>query len=256
MLAIKKHGSRFDYSMSDYKHSQLAIQIGCRKHNLIFEQLPNAHLRGWSGCVKCKADAIAALHTGTTASFIQAAMDKHGDTYDYSKVDYEHSGKKVIVICRHHGQFRQTPSGHLAGSGCKKCNLLGGLNEADFSRHPEKKYLPATLYLLEMREASGSFAKIGITTKTVKQRYAYRKQFGHLTINELRTISGSQYEVWKAEQTIKLTHCKMNFVPMIPFGGDTECFQLSVVPEILAYMDRLEKSWSTNIRQKSSAPVR
>ena len=44
-----------------------------------------------------------------------------GDKYDYTKVEYKNTGTKVILICKEHGEFLQTPSEHLVGSGCIDC---------------------------------------------------------------------------------------------------------------------------------------
>ena len=57
----------------------------------------------------------------TTEEFIQDAIKVHGDKYDYSKVEYKNSRDKVIIICKEHGEFEQTPFGHIQGYGCKKC---------------------------------------------------------------------------------------------------------------------------------------
>lgn len=57
----------------------------------------------------------------TTDEFIQQSIEVHGDLYDYSKVIYQRSIDKVILICPDHGEFSQTPSGHLAGRGCSEC---------------------------------------------------------------------------------------------------------------------------------------
>jgi hypothetical protein len=56
-----------------------------------------------------------------TRNFIERARQVHGDKYDYSKVVYERSDKKVTIICPIHGEFQQTPSSHLYGKNCKKC---------------------------------------------------------------------------------------------------------------------------------------
>lgn len=56
-----------------------------------------------------------------TDIFIQKSKSIHNDRYDYSKVEYIHSKKKVIIMCNVHGFFEQIPSGHLSGQGCRKC---------------------------------------------------------------------------------------------------------------------------------------
>lgn len=60
----------------------------------------------------------------TTEKFIEKAMGVHGGKYDYSMVTYESSGTKVIIICREHGEFFQTPAAHCCGQGCPQCGIL------------------------------------------------------------------------------------------------------------------------------------
>ena len=58
-----------------------------------------------------------------TKSFIEKARKVHGDKYDYSKVEYKGCCVKICIICKEHGEFWQTPNGHLKGCGCKKCSV-------------------------------------------------------------------------------------------------------------------------------------
>ncbi len=48
-----------------------------------------------------------------TQSFIHASQEMHGDTYDYSKVEYGNSQTYVTIICPEHGEFRTQPVRHL-----------------------------------------------------------------------------------------------------------------------------------------------
>ena len=57
----------------------------------------------------------------TTEKFIQKAKEKHGDFYDYSRVDYRGSREKVEIICPKHGSFWQRADTHLEGKGCSQC---------------------------------------------------------------------------------------------------------------------------------------
>lgn len=77
--------------------------------------------------------------------FVQKAQKVHGDRYDYSKVDYENSNKKVCIICPIHGTFWQTPRLHISGSGCKKCGIESrkkklSSNKKDFITKANKKH--------------------------------------------------------------------------------------------------------------------
>lgn len=53
--------------------------------------------------------------------FIEKAIKRHGDKYNYSKVEYVDSVTKVSIICPIHGEFLQTPQAHVRGNGCPEC---------------------------------------------------------------------------------------------------------------------------------------
>lgn len=53
--------------------------------------------------------------------FIEKANKRHNNKYDYSKVEYVDSVTKVCIICPEHGEFWQTPQGHIRGNSCPKC---------------------------------------------------------------------------------------------------------------------------------------
>lgn len=57
----------------------------------------------------------------TQEEFIKRATKIHNGKYDYSKVEYVKSNKKVCIICPVHGEFWQTPTNHLMKHGCVKC---------------------------------------------------------------------------------------------------------------------------------------
>jgi hypothetical protein len=51
-------------------------------------------------------------------------ISKHGETYDYSLVEYKSATTKIKVICKKHGIFLITPNSHKNGSGCAKCGRI------------------------------------------------------------------------------------------------------------------------------------
>jgi len=58
----------------------------------------------------------------TTSRFIEKAIAVHGDRYDYSKVVYCDSKKKIEIVCKTHGSFFQRPNNHWEGQqGCPVC---------------------------------------------------------------------------------------------------------------------------------------
>jgi len=115
--AKKIHLNKYDYSKVQYinTHSKVCIICNIEGHGE-FRQEPNSHLRG-SGCPRCNGKIRLSVE-----QFIEKANMIHEGKYDYSKVNYISTHKKVIIICRKHGHFEQAPSSHLNGSGCSKCN--------------------------------------------------------------------------------------------------------------------------------------
>ena len=120
--AIKIHGEKYDYSTVDYKTNSVKVKIRCKKHNHTFEQKPSNHLTG-QGCPVCGIEQYSESNRYTTEEFIEMAKTKHGDYYDYSKVDYTLGTIPVVIICPKHGDFQQRPRDHLREHGCRKCAI-------------------------------------------------------------------------------------------------------------------------------------
>ena len=57
----------------------------------------------------------------TKKEFIDKANKVHNNKYDYDHINYINSITKIDIMCKIHGKFKQTPSMHLQGNGCKKC---------------------------------------------------------------------------------------------------------------------------------------
>lgn len=121
--AIKLHGDKYDYSKVEYINSYSKIIIICKTHGE-FEQRPADHVNG-NGCRKCGIDSNISKLTKTNYEFIANAINVHADKYDYSKVEYINNKIPIIIICKIHGNFTQTPNDHRSGRGCKKCACNG-----------------------------------------------------------------------------------------------------------------------------------
>lgn len=111
--AIKKHGDKYDYSMSHYTNATTKIEIICKKHGS-FYQIPRHHISGYN-CPKCSGTYM------DTEYFIMKSKEIHKNFYNYSKVSYVNNKTNVMIICPEHGEFEQKPKDHLLGKRCKKC---------------------------------------------------------------------------------------------------------------------------------------
>lgn len=209
------HGDKYDYSKVEYKQNKLSITVTCPIHG-DFEQTPHTHLQG-SGCVKCRNADL----TDTTKSFIAKAIATHGNIYDYSKVVYTKSWHKVTIICPTCGVFQQTASNHLAGKGCNTCKNYG------FDQN-----IPAILYYLSIN--NGQAYKIGITNRTVKER------FGSDTAC-IKVLQQIKYKLGKdaynEEQRILKKFKESKYTgPNLLKAGNTELFNIDIFGYDQAHM--------------------
>lgn len=117
--AINLHGNYYGYSKVDYVNYNTPVIINCPIHGE-FKQLPSVHLRP-NGCKKCGTIKSTEVRTTSRDEIIRTFKDKHGNYYDYSKVNYINSEVKVIISCPKHGEFEQSPVNHARGAGCMQC---------------------------------------------------------------------------------------------------------------------------------------
>ena len=111
------HNNKYDYSKVNFINVRTKVCIICPEHGE-FWQTPAAHMSG-QGCPKCQKRN----YKYTTDEFINVLNTIFGNEYDYSKVKYINSQKKVCIICPEHGEFWQTPNQLLQNKcGCPKCN--------------------------------------------------------------------------------------------------------------------------------------
>ena len=109
-------GDKYDYSKTQYLNDRNKICLIDRETGKEFWQNAKSHLNGY-----CHID-VSPRKNLTTGEFIARAKEKHGNRYDYSKVQYKNFETKVCIVCPKHGEFWQTPHMHLCGDGCPLCN--------------------------------------------------------------------------------------------------------------------------------------
>ena len=118
----EKHGDKYDYSLVEYKGTDLKVKIICPIHGK-FEQRAYSHYNVGAGCIKCAEDYTASLSRKKIENFIIGANKIHNNKYDYSLSIYDGALRKIKIICPIHGKFEQTPDNHLHKKGCKKCHF-------------------------------------------------------------------------------------------------------------------------------------
>jgi hypothetical protein len=214
-LAIVAHGDRYDYSKVDYLNAKVKVEIVCRKHGS-FWQLPLNHIQGRKhGCKECVFDGLRL----TTEEFIEKSKLRHGDKYDYSRVEYKTNHNKVELICKEHGSFWQMPMNHIKETGCPGCAVTG------FDRTR-----PGILYYLAvLTDNNETLYKIGITNLTV------HKRFPKIDLERIRTLQTwlfeSGEEAAKREESILREFADYQYFgsTVLVGAGNTELFVRDVL---------------------------
>lgn len=117
--SIRVHGTKYDYSLVDYKNCGDLLKIKCPIHG-IFEQSGYSHVNVKCGCPKCRGTRISLSKRFTKEKFVERATQSHGNLYDYSLTNYKNMGTKITIICNKHGNIEQTPWNHIQ-YGCPNC---------------------------------------------------------------------------------------------------------------------------------------
>jgi len=107
-------------------------------------------------------DYVCGMRKLTQEEVIKRFKGIHGDTYDYSLVEYKGNSVKVKIKCYNHGVFEQTPNKHMySKQKCPKCSSIYAgmkftinsinLRNWDFEQPEYYKLIPLT---------KGKFAKV------------------------------------------------------------------------------------------------
>lgn len=229
-------GDSVDCSKVEYINNHTPVILTCHIHG-DFLKRPADVTQKKSGCQQCGRQGCGAYHKKDTAWFIEEAVKKHGNKYDYSLVEYKSTHKKVTIVCPVHGSFEQTPSSHVyQGNGCNGCsyeNHVGGYGVKRFEKHPDLKTAPGRLYLIRCVLGSEEFIKVGITQKSVVDRFTVYNRLPY-DFEVLYEQEGPLYDLFLIEQQMKKQFKKSKYRPLTKFHGHTECFISEATDSILA----------------------
>lgn len=193
------------------------VQCDCGK---VFEAIEsNIRHDKQTGCRECgirKAKAGNIKRRDEAAkTFVSKAKGVHGDLYDYSDVVYETARIHVTIKCKRHGPWTCTPDNHLRGTGCPACGSL------HLTQPPEG---PQRLYYIKFINLNKW--KIGITSKTVKERFRGEVE-PYEIIEDVLYENGK--EAWLEEQRLLDTFSKdLYFGPNLLNSGNTELFNIDI----------------------------
>lgn len=110
------HNNKFDYSKVIYKNLDTDIIVICPIHK-DFLVSPKRHLNG-ADCWEC---SYISRRLGNDKFKLKGGA-LYNNYYIYDKVNYINCSTYIIITCPLHGDFEETPNGHLSGRACSRCN--------------------------------------------------------------------------------------------------------------------------------------
>lgn len=220
LKATEIHGNNYDYSLSRYENNKSKIKIICKIHGE-YEQNAGSHLLG-NGCYDCCSDGRGYdTKLKNTKWFIDKSNIVHKCKYLYNNTVYKNIRSKVIITCPLHGDFMQSPQGHLNGRGCPSCKKTGfDVNSTGF------------FYIQELIDGDMLIGyKFGIT-KDIKKRVSNQRSKSKLVHNVIFSFESTGMNVFKLEQLIK-SRLVCNYLDksIIP-DGYTETLSPDYITEI------------------------
>lgn len=228
---ILSRGNRYDYSKVKYIGSSIKITIVCREHGE-FKQNIWQHKNG-ANCFEC-VKKQRRLIGFSQDEIISKFHEVHGDTYDYSLVKYTGIDNQVTIICRLHGKFCQSPYIHKkVGAGCPICTKVTPFSRSRYVSACKRTNGESSLYIIKMSNDGEVFYKVGITNKTVKQRFPNAPY----NIEVIKVLKYDAAFIYDLENQIHRLLSKYKYLPKIKFGGSAlECFN-KIPKSILKMVD-------------------
>lgn len=218
--ALKVHNNFYNYEKVKYINNRTKVIIICPVHGE-FSQTPTNHIEG-QGCQRCGYENGAKKNTKTQEQFIKKASKIHNYKYDYIKTIYTHNKNKIIITCKKHGDFKQIAYQHTDGRGCTKCGNESHWKRSEYIKKAKERN--CIFYIIKCFNKEEEFYKIGITMKTIRERYSgiKRMPYNYEIISE---IYGEAGFIWDLEKEEKIKLKEFNYQPSTKFkGSKTECF--------------------------------
>lgn len=232
--AVEIHADAYDYSGSrgSFVDASTNVAIKCPLHGT-FQQTPINHLNG-QGCARCGRTRMADGLRKTNDEFVRNAKAVHGEKYDYSKCNYAGAFEAITIICQIDGAFTQSPTSHLAGTGCPRCSRRAqgaprNLTRALRGEFDEAKESFVYVVSFKLPFSDKQIYKIGSGTGTrLKTVSGDIRRIGGRDIEMQHRAFGSPAEAIVFEHLVHEQVMAHQFVipPEYKFHGHTEVFAL------------------------------
>lgn len=205
-------------SESNWSYNSKVV-VKCLDHG-DFETNSKDHMLGTSNCKKCSG-----TYRRTLDEFIKEFDRIHNNSYTYKLPDKCKLSSTIEITCNQHGMFTASVRNHLINkSGCPTCaQIHKGWSRSSFLKAGAGR--DCMFYVLKCYNDNEVFYKLGITSRTVKQRYAASSAMPY-NYEVINTIQSDALTIWNIEKIFmkQLESCK--YTPNTFFNGSIkECYK-------------------------------
>jgi predicted nucleic acid-binding Zn-ribbon protein len=215
--------------LEKYIRRDIAMKHECINGH-IWNVTPNNVLNG-QGCPQCFREKVTKTHE----DYIDQLINIDSPYVPIEK--YINTGSKILHECPVGHQWMSTPNNILKGYGCPECNHVGGYNKTRFSRDRELANSAGIMYcivLVNSKTSERTCVKIGITKGSSNKDVLKRARgFKGYEPRIQKLVHGTLEEVFELEQSLHKKWASYRYLDSHRFGGHTELFQISKLPEIL-----------------------
>ena len=137
-------------------------------------------------------------------TFVEKAIKKHGNKYDYPVFEFKNSKEKITIVCPEHGEFKQNLYAHLKGQGCPLCNSKRhGYNTEKFIAEAKEKFGDKFDY--SKTKYVNKRTKVCIICKDIISEDNSNGEFWQLPFHHLNSVTGMPSNGIKGREYPKLT---------------------------------------------------
>lgn len=205
------------------------LDILCNIHNIVFTRRKDSALASNSCmCPECFKESFKTknIYNKKTYEGMKEELEKLGNFIVIShKEQYSNYRGDVWFRCLDCGnEWHNSPCNIKAGNGCGICSRkkIKKYNKVTAYRHKEEwKQEDMLLYILKCYNDIESFYKIGVTVRTITERYPPSSMPYQFKI--LYVYKGNKFECVILEDELLQEHRHCIYKPEIDFGGKTEC---------------------------------
>lgn len=184
--------------------------------------------------------------TLTQEQFIARATKVHADTYTYDSVVYgKDNTEKVIITCKEHGDFLQSPDKHLRGRGCPSCAITkislarrlspNGWSHTEWETkgNASSNFEGFSLYIIHCTGNGEEFVKVGKTFTSIGRRFRSEQALPY-KFRVLEQVYYNAYAISKLEEKMHKALKPYSYTPKREFGGQHECYSVEATAEAIA----------------------